>query len=95
MCDGAVIINHCLCLFIRRLETSCPLQTLVHVHTHEQWHAPAAFWRFRITAFNLHSNSPPAELMGERKTTEDETKNRSVRGKKRRNARRESTIKKS
>lgn len=47
----------------------------MHVRTHERLHVPAASLRFRITALNLHSNSPPcccdAELMGERKKTEE------------------------
>ncbi len=61
--DGAAVINNCCCHVIRQPETSGPLQTIVHVHTQEHSHARAASLRFRITALNLHSNSPHAAVM--------------------------------
>lgn len=53
---------HC-CYIHRQPETSCPQQTVMHVHTHKCLHLPATSLRFGITAPNLHSNSPHAPVM--------------------------------
>lgn len=61
--DEAAVINNCCCHVIGQPETSGLLQTIVQSNTQEHSHARASFLRIRITALNLHSNSPHAAVM--------------------------------